>query len=130
MRNKGFILFFAITFALVCIYSLSFTMCTRRVDNKAQEYAQNDPAKAELIERANGDAFMETYLLDSSYKVRENEYLSMMNDSVVYNLLIAKWTYQECKELELNLGLDLKGGMNVMLEVSVPDIMRDRKSVV
>ncbi len=124
MRNKGFILFFAITFALVCIYSLSFTMCTRRVENKAKEYAQNDPTKAELIEKANGDAFMETYLLDSSYKARENDYLSVMGDSVVYNLLVAKWTYRECKELEINLGLDLKGGMNVMLEVSVPDIMR------
>ena len=124
MRNKGFILFFAITFALVCIYSLSFTMCTRKVENKAKEYAQNDPARAELIEKANGDAFMETYLLDSSYKARENEYLSIMGDSVVYNLLVAKWTYRECKELEINLGLDLKGGMNVMLEVSVPDIMK------
>ena len=124
MRNKGFILFFAITFALVCIYSLSFTMCTRGVENKAREYAQNDPTRVELIERANGDAFMETYLLDSSAKARESEYLSMMNDSVVYNMLIAKWTYRDCKEKELNLGLDLKGGMNVMMEISVPDIMR------
>jgi len=123
MRNKGFILFFAITFTLVCIYSLSFTLSTRRVENKAREYAQNDPTRAELIAKANGDAFMETYLLDSSAKARESEYLSIMNDSVVYNLLIAKWTYRECKELELNLGLDLKGGMNVMMEISVPDIM-------
>lgn len=46
-----------------------------------------------------------------------------MSDSVVYNLLFAKWTYKECKELELNLGLDLKGGMNVMLEVSIPNII-------
>ncbi|MDR0367817.1 MAG: protein translocase subunit SecDF [Bacteroidales bacterium] len=124
MRNKGFILFFAITFAVVCLYSLSFTMCTRRVENKAKEYAQNDPTREELIERANGDEFMKTYLLDSSYKVRESEYLSRMSDSVIYNLLISKRTYRECKELEINLGLDLKGGMNVILEVSVPDIMR------
>ncbi|MDR0606001.1 MAG: protein translocase subunit SecDF [Bacteroidales bacterium] len=124
MRNKGFILFFAITFAIICIYSLSFTICTRRVENKAREYAQNDPTREELREKANGDAFMETYLLDSSYKARETEYLNLMSDSVVYNLLVAKWTYQECKELELNLGLDLKGGMNVMLEISVTDIMK------
>ena len=124
MRNKGFILFFAITFAIVCIYSLSFTIVTSRVEKKAREYAQSDPAKEELIERANGDDFLKTYLLDSSYKARESEYLGRMSDSVVYNLLFAKWTYKECKELEINLGLDLKGGMNVMLEVSVPDIMR------
>ena len=123
MRNKGFISFFAVTFALVCIYSLSFTLCTRRVENKAREYAQNDPSKEILREQAQGNAFVESYLLDSSAKARENDYLSKMADSVVYNLGFAKWTYRECKELEVNLGLDLKGGMNVMLEVSVPDIV-------
>ena len=123
MRNKGFISFFAVTFALVCIYSLSFTLCTRRVENKAREYAQNDPNKEILREQAQGNAFVESYLLDSSAKARENDYLSKMADSVVYNLGFAKWTYRECKELEVNLGLDLKGGMNVMLEVSVPDIV-------
>jgi SecD/SecF fusion protein len=120
-------LFFAITFAIICIYSLSFTICTRRVENKAREYAQNDPTREELREKANGDAFMETYLLDSSYKARKTEYLNLMSDSVVYNLLITKWTYRECKKLELNLGgdlMDLKGGMNVMLEISVPDIIK------
>lgn len=123
MRNKGFILFFAITFALVCLYSLSFTYCTRRVENKAKAYGLNDPTRDSLIARANGNAFMETYLLDSSAKARENNYLQRKADSTAYNLLIAKWTYRECKELELNLGLDLKGGMNVTLEVSVPNIV-------
>ncbi|MBO4282800.1 MAG: protein translocase subunit SecDF [Bacteroidales bacterium] len=123
MRNKGFILFFAITFALVCVYSLSFTYCTRRVENKAKEYGQNDPTRDTLIARANGNAFMEAYLLDSSAKARENNYLQRKSDSTAYNLLIAKWSYRECKELELNLGLDLKGGMNVTLEVSVPNIV-------
>ena len=123
MRNKGFILFFAVTFALVCIYSLSFTYCTRRVENKAKAYAQNDPTRDTLIARANGNAFMETYLLDSSAKARENKYLQRVSDSTAYNLLFAKWSYRECKELEINLGLDLKGGMNVTLEVSVPNIV-------
>ncbi|MDR1458812.1 MAG: protein translocase subunit SecDF, partial [Bacteroidales bacterium] len=105
-------------------YSLSFTICTTRVENKAREYAKNDPTIEELGKQANGDAFIKAYLLDSSYKARETEYLNLMSDSVIYNLLVAKWTYRECKELELNLGLDLKGGMNVMLEVSVTDIMK------
>ncbi len=124
MRNKGFILFFAVTFALVCIYSLSFTYCTSQVEKKAKEYAQNDPSKELLREQAAGNTFAESYLLDSSFKARENEYLAKMADSVIYNIGISKKTYKECKELEVNLGLDLKGGMNVMLEVSVPDIIR------
>ena len=81
MRNKGFILFFAVTFALVCLYSLSFTYCTRRVENRAKEYAQNDPTRDTLIARANGNAFMETYLLDSSAKARETKYLQRVSDS-------------------------------------------------
>lgn len=123
MRNKGFISFFAVTFAVVCIYSLSFTYCTRRVENKAKEYAQNDPTKELLKQQAGDNTFTESYLLDSSYKARENEYLSRMADSVIFNLGFAKWTYKECKEQEVNLGLDLKGGMNVMMEVSVPAIV-------
>ncbi len=124
MQNKGFISFFVVTFVLVCIYSLSFTYCTRRVETKAKEYAQNDQSKSVLVEQAAGNKFLESYLVDSSAKALEDSYLSRMADSVVYNLGFAKWTYKECKELEVNLGLDLKGGMNVMLEVSVPDIVR------
>ena len=124
MQNKGFISFFVVTFVLVCIYSLSFTYCTRRVETKAKEYAQNDTSKSVLVEQAAGNKFLESYLVDSSAKALEDSYLSRMADSVVYNLGFAKWTYKECKELEVNLGLDLKGGMNVMLEVSVPDIVR------
>jgi len=124
MRNKGFILFFAITFALICLYTVSFTQCTRNVEKKAQEYAKNDPTRSELIAQAGDNSFLRTYLLDSSYKAREADYLSRMSDSVVYNLLIAKWTYKDAKEKEVNLGLDLKGGMNVMLEVSVPEIIK------
>ena len=123
MRNKGFILFLAITLGIICIYSLSFTYCTRNVENKSKKYAADIPNKETLLAQAEGNPFIETYLLDSVYKARENEYLQKMSDSVVYNLLVAKWTYKECKELELNLGLDLRGGMNVMLEVSVPNII-------
>ncbi|NLO42541.1 MAG: protein translocase subunit SecDF [Bacteroidales bacterium] len=123
MRNKGFILFLAITLGIICIYSLSFTYCTRNVENKSKKYASDIPNKETLLAQAEGNPFIETYLLDSVYKARENEYLQKMSDSVVYNLLVAKWTYKECKELELNLGLDLRGGMNVMLEVSVPNII-------
>jgi SecD/SecF fusion protein len=99
MQNKGAIRLFAIAFALVCLYQLSFTWVTSHVDKKAKEFS-------------NGD-----------YK-KEITYLDSMSGEVVYNLIIKKYTYKECKEREINLGLDLKGGMNVVIEVNVVDIVR------
>ena len=99
MQNKSAIQIFGILLALACIFHLSFTFITRRVESKAREIAGGDPT----LERA---------------------YLDSMNGQVVYNLGIAKYTYAECKQREINLGLDLKGGMNVTLEVSIPDLLR------
>ncbi|MFA5534816.1 MAG: protein translocase subunit SecDF, partial [Mariniphaga sp.] len=100
MQNKGAILSFAILLALVCLYQLSFTFKARQVEKNAVEYAQGDPVK-------------EFYYLDS------------ISGEVVYNFLgLKKFTYKDVKELEINLGLDLKGGMNVTLEVSVDDLIR------
>jgi len=100
MQNKGAILTFAILLAAVCFYQLSFTFKARQVEKDAVEYAQGDPDK-------------EFYYLDS------------ISGEVVYNFLgLKQFTFKEVKELELNLGLDLKGGMNVTLEVSVDDLIR------
>lgn len=100
MQNKGAILSFAILLAAVCLYQLSFTFKARQVEKDAVEYAQGDPAK-------------EFYYLDS------------ISGEEVYNFFgLKKFTYKEVKELEINLGLDLKGGMNVTLEVSVDELIR------
>jgi len=99
MQNKGAIQVFAILLALACIFHLSFTIVTNRVESKARDYAGGDP-------------------------VIERNYLDSMNSVVVYNLGIVKYTYADAKQREMNLGLDLKGGMNVTLEVSVPDLLR------
>lgn len=100
MQNKGAILTFAILLAAVCLYQLSFTYKARQVEKTAREYAQGDPDK-------------EFYYLDS------------ISGEVVYNFLgLKKFTFKEVKELELNLGLDLRGGMNVTLEVAVEDLIR------
>ncbi len=123
MQNKGAIKFFAISFALVCLYQLSFTVATARVEKKAKEYAKNETALQEAKKLAGGNAARETYLLDSIEKARENYYLDSIANEVVYNIGITKYTYKECKEREINLGLDLKGGMNIVLEVSVSDII-------
>lgn len=99
MQSKGAIQFFAIVLAVVCLYQLSFTVVTKVVENKAREASAGD-AKA--------------------YQA----YLDSVSTLGVYNLGVKDYTYRECKERELNLGLDLKGGMNVTLEVSVVDLVR------
>lgn len=100
MRNKGAIKLVAILLALVCVYQLSFTFVTARIEKKATEYAKGDPVK-------------KIFYKDSLAGVP------------VYNFLwLKKYTYRQCQEREFNLGLDLKGGMNVMLEVSVTDLIK------
>lgn len=124
MQNKGFIKFIAILFALVCIYHLSFTYVTSRVEKKADEYAHNAETERLAKVLSDGDVAAQQYLYDSIARARETYYLDSMADQVVYNVLVRKYTFKETKERELNLGLDLKGGMNVTLEVSVIDIIR------
>lgn len=123
MQIKGTIRFFAIVFILVSVYSLSFTFCSRKVEKDAKEYAYSEDARALAQQLANGDTLKERMLFDSIGAAWENRYLDSMANEVVYNLLIKKYTYRECKEKELNLGLDLKGGMNVTLEISESDII-------
>lgn len=100
MQNKGAIRLLAILFALVSLYQLYFTYKTRSVEADARQYGK-------------GSA------------VKEAAYLDSIADQPVYNFFgITKFTYKECKELELNLGLDLKGGMNVTMEVDVVDLIK------
>ncbi len=124
MQNKGAIKFVAIAFALVCLYQLSFTYVGGRVKKHASEYARNGKAISEAQQLAKGNHALETYYLDSISKARENYYLDSVENKPVFNMLIGKYTYKEVKDRELNLGLDLKGGMNVVLEVKVEDIIR------
>ncbi len=120
MKNKGLILFFTILIALVCIYCLSFSFASWRVESKADKYA-NDPAAIEAVKKlANGDVMLEKHLVDSVVDARTRQYLTNKNDSTVY----LGNTYKQCKYKELNLGLDLKGGMNVTLEISMPDAVK------
>jgi SecD/SecF fusion protein len=95
MQNKGAISFFAILLSLVCLYELSFTYMAGKVEDDAWAFAGGDTVKAAA-------------------------YLDSISNEPVY---LGK-TYAEVKEKEINLGLDLKGGMNVMLEVSVADVVR------
>lgn len=123
MQNKGVIKFFAIAFAIICLFQLSFTFVARRVDNKAEKFALNNTA-AEAKALSQGNEVLERTLYDSLYNAKHQYFLDSVGNDVIYNILIRKYTYKECKARELNLGLDLRGGMNVMMEVSTADVVR------
>ena len=119
MQNKGVIKLLALLLALFTVYQLSFTFVTRHVERKAKAYAESPKTVALAEEMANGDQNAYEYYLDSIKTAKETYYLDSVGTIKVY-----MWQdYRKCKEQELNLGLDLKGGMNVMMEVSVPDII-------
>ena len=115
MQNKGAIRTIAIIFAIIFLYQLSFTLVTKRVERKAAKYAV-----AEAVKLANGDESQMNLIKNQ----KETYYLDSISNVNVYNLLFKKYTYRDAKEREINLGLDLKGGMNVTLEVSVKDIVK------
>jgi SecD/SecF fusion protein len=124
MQSKGAIKVFAIAFSVVCLFQLSFTFFSNHVERNARKYAKNESAVREAEELAKGNELLKTMYLDSLESARESYYLDSMANLVVYNLLVKKYTYKDVKERELNLGLDLRGGMNVVLEVSVGDIVK------
>ncbi|HQN98248.1 MAG TPA: protein translocase subunit SecDF [Bacteroidales bacterium] len=124
MQNKGVVKFFAILFVLVCLFQLSFTFVSRYVESKGKKYATSPKARTIAKQIAKDDKFRELLVYDSVVKARENFFFDSIADQVVYNIGLRKYTYKEVKERELNLGLDLKGGMNVTMEVSVPDILK------
>lgn len=128
MQNKGAIKIFAILLALACIFYLSFTWITRGVENDAKEYAEgvvNSPGVQTAAKKyANGDGTKELFYVDSLKEKIVDRYLDSVKKQPVYNLFVASYTYEECKKREINLGLDLRGGMNVTLELSVADILK------
>lgn len=123
MQNKGAIRLLAILFALVSLYQLSFSYFTSRTEKQAREFAYSERVQneAKIISERTGRE--ENYFLDSLRKTYEGYYLDSMDNEEVYSLGFFGYTYKECKSREINLGLDLKGGMNVTLEVSVEDVV-------
>ena len=95
MQNKGFVKVFAVLLTLVCLFYLSFSFVTQHYNSKSAEYAGGDPAK-------------------------ESAYLDSLSTQKVW----LGYTLKQCREMEISLGLDLKGGMNVVLELNVADVIR------
>jgi SecD/SecF fusion protein len=105
MRNKGAVWTLAVALVLVCLYQLSFTVVTYKVKRDSLAYAR--------------DANNVVDLKKADY------YLDSVASEPVYNFIwLKKYTYRECQDREINLGLDLQGGMNVILEVSLVDVIR------
>lgn len=100
MQNRGAIKVFAIILAIACAYQLSFTFVARNIENRAARYAEGFPAELQME--------------------KEQSYL----DSIKSQKVFLGFTFKQVKEREINLGLDLKGGMNVMLEISVEDVVK------
>ncbi len=118
MQNKGLIRLFAILFGLVSLYQLSFSFFTSKVENEAKEYAKSKGDQNNGRELAS----------------LEKKYLDSINNLEVINLGISQFTYNDIKDKEMNLGLDLKGGINAILQVSVKEVLislsNDSKSLV
>jgi SecD/SecF fusion protein len=99
MQNKGLIKFFAILFALVSIYQLSFTFVSSKVKSDAKSFANGNPDK-------------------------ELKYLDSIGKENVFNLGFTNFTFNEVKDKQINKGLDLEGGINVILQISVKDVLK------
>ncbi|MBL7765246.1 MAG: protein translocase subunit SecDF [Chitinophagaceae bacterium] len=116
MQLKGLIRLFTIALILISLFQLSFTFVVRNFEKK-------EAAKVEsLVKKDNPSLSGEALKLAIDDKLRFN--LDSLSNKKIYNLLVTNYTYQEAKEQELNLGLDLQGGMNVILEVSLDDLVR------
>ena len=121
MQSKGAIRFVAILLLLASLWQLSFTLVTNRQENKAQKYAE---AKAEAA--MNSAAFGKiaeadkAFYLDSIKKVENRRYIDSISSEKIY----LGYTFKDVQSKSINLGLDLKGGMNVMLQVQLEDLVR------
>ncbi len=118
MQNKGLIRLFAILFGLVSLYQLSFTYFTNNIESEAREYAISNLDNANVREQA----------------VLEKEFLDSVANKEIVDVFLTKYSYDDVKSREMNLGLDLKGGINAILQVSVKEVLialsNDSKSLV
>jgi SecD/SecF fusion protein len=106
MQNKGLVKLFALLFGLVSIYQLSFTFKANQIESQAEAIAASKFDDPDLK------------------NAEEIRYLDSISNKEVFNIGISNFTYNEVKEKAMNLGLDLKGGINVTLEISVKDILK------
>ena len=110
MQNKGFISTIAVLLVLICGFYISFSFVTSHYEKKADEYA----AKVAKTHDVTNDVYKQS--------------LKQFNDSLDKEKVYLNYTYNQVRQMEIGMGLDLKGGMNVVLEINVPDILRQYAS--
>jgi len=108
MQNKGLIKLFAILFGLVSLYQLSFTFLANKVEDDAATYAKSKVTDNDARQKA-------TF---------ERKYLDSVANKNILDIGVAQYSYNDVKDKEMNLGLDLKGGINAILQVSVKEVLR------
>jgi len=118
MQSKGWIRFVAILLAIASIWQLSFTAISRIQESKAAKYAEQQAQQ--FVQTNNVAPELREFVQDSVANIRNRAYI----DSVSSEKVFLGYTYQSVKEKEINLGLDLKGGMNVMLQVQLEDLVK------
>ena len=121
MQSKGAIRFVAILLLLASLWQLSFTFVTNRQENKAEKYAEAT-AEAAMNSAAFGKIAEadKAFYLDSIKKVENRRYIDSISSEKIY----LGYTFKDIQAKSINLGLDLKGGMNVMLQVQREDLVR------
>ena len=117
MQSKGAIRFVTICLLLGCLWQLSFTAVTSLYNRKAEKRAEQIAQKADLSAVAEADR---AFFLDSIRKIEARRYTDSISGEKVY----LGYTFKQVQNQEINLGLDLKGGMNVMLQVQLEDLVR------
>ena len=110
MQNKGLVKLFAFLFGLVSIYQLSFTFKGNQIEKNAEQFSINKIADSDVD-------------YDSKRNIERLNYLDSLKNKEVFNIGITSFTYSDVKQEAMNLGLDLKGGINVILQISVKDIL-------
>lgn len=109
MQNKGLIKLFAILFGLVSLYQLSFTFLANKVEDDAKAYAVEKGTDSDARQKAT----------------LEQNYLDSVANKKIINLGITELSYNDVKDKEMNLGLDLKGGVNAILQVSIKEVLKN-----
>ena len=142
MQNKGAIRLFAILLALACAYYLMFTYVGTGIESQAKKFSEEFLTRPEVLKEAQkaalemNDSIVEpakkaslvskdsTTYLETLKNIKKTYYLDSLKKLSVIDFGPLKYTYEEVRDRQLNLGLDLKGGMNVTLEVAVSEIIK------
>jgi len=124
MQAKGLIKFFTIVLVLVCLYQLSFTLATRYAEGKADDYANQIVPMSAPAGLSGAALISYEDSVNDLRKQYRRAYLDSIGDQTLINIGLIKYSYKDCRDKQISLGLDLKGGMSLVLEIAEDDVLR------